>query len=256
MSIIKLRFSSCIFIKYILYFIGAFLNTAYSNVVNPLFLANPELAGVMSTASQLKSAYSRSRLRNIPPLPANAIDVQIPEPYRNVQVAGGEEVPFLLVDLSYPTVANGIVDGRILGFCTNEFFRILCAAEHLYMDGTFSICPQIFYQYFTIHTFLGDNKRLIPLLHCLMTGKRQDDYARLFAKLKEIANELGIPFNVRSFMCDFETGLIPAVAAAFPQQIRRGCFYYHANAIFRWVQSRLMVSFCLIPHYYLNVLLQ
>jgi hypothetical protein len=106
------------------------LNTAYSNVVNPLFLANPELAGVMSTASQLKCAYSRPRLRNTPPLPANAIDVQIPEQYRNVKVAGREEVPFLLVDLSYPTVANGIVDGRILGFCKNQFIPIICAFEY------------------------------------------------------------------------------------------------------------------------------
>jgi hypothetical protein len=102
----------------------------YSNVVNPLFLANPELAGVMSTASRLKCAYSRPRLRSTPPLPANAIDVQIPEQYRNVKVAGGEEVPFLLVDLSYPTVANGIVDGRILVFCKNQFIRIICAFEY------------------------------------------------------------------------------------------------------------------------------
>jgi hypothetical protein len=184
------------------------LNTVYSNVMNPLFLTNPELVGVMRMQSQLKSAYSRSCLLNIPALPANAIDVQTPEANRNVL-----EVPFLLIDLSFPSVANGIIDGKILGFCTNEFFRIICAAEHFYMDGTFSICPQIFYQYFTIHTLLGDNKRLIPLMNCLMTGKRQDVYARLFEKMKQIAEELGIPFTVRRFMCDFETGLIPVLSA-------------------------------------------
>lgn len=223
------------------------MNTAYANVVNPLLQVNPELAATMSTASQLKSAYSRSRLNNVAALPVNAVDMLLPEQYKNIQNAGGD-VPFLQIDLSFPSVANGVVDGRILGFCTPEFFRILCAAENVYMDGTFSVCPAIFYQYFTIHTFLGDNKRLIPLMHCLLTGKRQDIYARLFERLKEIAIELNIPFNWRSSMCDFETGLLPALLAAFPQLLRRGCFYHFTNAIFRWIQTHLMVSDLLEPH--------
>ena len=78
-----------ILIAHALYYVGELLNTAYGRVINPIFINNPELAGVMSTAHSLKSAYSRSRLAHIPPLPINAIDMLIPEAYRNINGAEG-----------------------------------------------------------------------------------------------------------------------------------------------------------------------
>ena len=63
------------------------MHTAYERVINPIFMDNPELAGVMSTANSLKSAYFRSRLAHIPPLPVNAVDMQIPEEYRSYAVS-------------------------------------------------------------------------------------------------------------------------------------------------------------------------
>ena len=225
-----------------IYIVGELLNTAYERVINPMFMNNPELAGVMSTANSLKSAYSRSRLAHIPPLPVNAVDMQIPEEYRSIQSAEGD-IPFLLIDVTFAGAANGVVDGRILAFCTLEFFCILCAAKHIYMDGTFSVCPAIFYQYFTIHTFLGTNRRLIPLMHCLLSGKTQNIYSRLFTKIKEKANELNIAICWETSMSDFETGLLPALSVEFPPPfIRRGCFFHFTNAVFRWIQERLMVS--------------
>lgn len=205
-------------------------------------MENPELAGVMSTANSLKSAYSRQRLAHIPALPVDAIDMQIPDLYKTIQSAEGD-IPFLLIDDSFASAANGVIDGRILAFCTLEFFQILCAAKHIYMDGTFSVCPAIFYQYFTIHTFIGENRRLIPLMHCLLSGKTQNIYTRLFTEIKRKANEFNLDVCWETSMSDFETGLLPALHVAFPPPfIRRGCFFHFTNAVFRWIQERLMVS--------------
>ena len=51
-------------------------------------------------------------------------------------------------------------------------------------------------------------------------------------------------------MSDFETGLLPALSAAFPPPfIRRGCFFHFTNPVFRWIQERLMVNFSICIEY-------
>ena len=58
-----------------IYFVGELLNAAYERVINPIFMDNPDLACVMSTANLLISAYSRSCLAHIPSLSVNAVDM-------------------------------------------------------------------------------------------------------------------------------------------------------------------------------------
>ena len=85
-----------------IYFVGELLTAAYERVINSNFMDNPELAGVTSTA---KSAYSRSRLAHIPPLPVNVVDMQMPEEYRSIHSAEGD-IPFLLIDVTFAGAAN------------------------------------------------------------------------------------------------------------------------------------------------------
>ena len=118
------------------------------------------------------------------------------------------------------------------------------------MDGTFSVCPVIFYQYFTIHTFLGTNRHLIPLMQFLFSGKTHNISSRLFAKIKEKAHKLNIAICWETSVSDFETGLLPALSVEFsPPFIRRGCFFHFSNAVFGWIQERLMVSIIICIEY-------
>ena len=48
-------------------------------------------------------------------------------------------------------LANDGSDDKIVLFGTVENIHCLTEAESLFVDGTFSICPSIFYQIFTIH---------------------------------------------------------------------------------------------------------
>ena len=38
-------------------------------------------------------------------------------------------------------------------FSTNTNLALIVEAPSLYMDGTFQICPRLFYQVFTLHAF-------------------------------------------------------------------------------------------------------
>ena len=231
-----------------IYFAGELLNAAYERVINPIFMDNPELAGLMSTANSLKSAYSRSRLAHVPRLPVNAVDMQIHEEYRSIYSAEGD-IPFLLIDFTFADAANGVIDGRVHEYVLLVWYAYLAIAGSLLLQP-FSVCPATFYQYFTINTFLGTSRRLIPLMHCLLSGKTQNIYSRLFAKIKEKAHELNIAICWETSMSDFETGLLPALSAEFPPRfIRRGCLFHFTNAVFRWIQERLMVSITICIEY-------
>ena len=58
------------------------LNVAYTNVMNPIQLDNPDAAGQMFTADSLHSAYSRRRLSVLPRLPIGYDNLIIPQEYR------------------------------------------------------------------------------------------------------------------------------------------------------------------------------
>ena len=48
-------------------------------------------------------------------------------------------------------LANDGLDDKIVIFGAVNSLRHLAEAETFFMDGTFSVCPSLFYQLFTIH---------------------------------------------------------------------------------------------------------
>jgi hypothetical protein len=58
----------------------------------------------------------------------------------------------------------------VLGTDTN--FTNLCRQETVFVDGTFFVCPDPYYQLFIVHYLFGD--QMIPALYCLFTHKSED----------------------------------------------------------------------------------
>ena len=54
-------------------------------------------------------------------------------------------------------------------FSTNANLTLIAEAPSLYMDGTFQICPHLFYQVFTIHAF--KHGKQFPLVYFLLPDK-------------------------------------------------------------------------------------
>ena len=94
------------------------------------------------------------------------------------------------------------------------------------MDGTFSSCPKIFDQVYTIHSIKYEECKstqslssiLVHLIHVafpcvfrLLPKKWKTTYQFLIRELKSIADQMKLEFTPKIVMSDFETALVSAV---------------------------------------------
>ena len=76
-------------------------------------------------------------------------------------------------------VRNG--ERRHLIFATDQQLQLLKKAKTFYIDGTFKVVRQPFYQLLSIHSFVrcGDDMKQLPLLFAVMAGKTSEDYTQV-----------------------------------------------------------------------------
>jgi hypothetical protein len=135
------------------------------------------------------------------------------------------ESPFLLWD-------SGALDpNRILMFGSHENLDALQIHSHWFIDGTFTVAPELFMQVFTIHG-LVDNQAL-PLVYVLLTNKTEASYFRIFDRLKNLKPAL----NPQSVMSDFEKASQNAVERVFPATEIVGCLFHLGQSLWRKIQQ-------------------
>ena len=83
-----------------------------------------------------------------------------------------------------------------------------------YLDGTFKVVKQPFYQLLSIHCFFKneDCMKQFPLCFVIMSGKSSKDYT---AVLKAVTEILPATPSVSSFVVDFEAGLWKGIRSVF-----------------------------------------
>ncbi len=133
-------------------------------------MENEAVAARLPTFPSMKSSMYRSRRSRLPTLPQSREDIQIEGRWQ--KTLSGEQ--FLLLQ-----------EGEILLFATNGNLCLLAAAETVYVDGTFKICPRLFYQVFTINAFVHGQQ--FPLVYGLLPGKSIEIYNQFFMGVKEEA---------------------------------------------------------------------
>ncbi|XP_071105145.1 uncharacterized protein [Haliotis cracherodii] len=166
----------------------------------------------------------RHRIHTIPKLPKTRAEVDIAAPWRETH--DGER--FLLFADSE--------EDKMLVFATDDQLRVLQSASIVYMDGTFSACPDLWNQLYILHA----RKRSItyPLVYALMPDRRTTTYQRFFAQLKvHIQQLLNQPFNPETFQVDFEVAAIRALRTEFQGSDIKGCFFHFTQAIWRKTQE-------------------
>ena len=141
----------------------------------------------------------RSRRSRLPPLPQSREDVIIEGRWQ--KTLSGEQ--FLLRQ-----------EDDIHVFATTESLHLLAVAEAIYVDGTFEICPRLFYQVFTINVFVHGQQ--FPLVYGLLPGKSRETYNKFFMVVKEEAMQHGISFSPDEIMADFELALVQSLELQFP----------------------------------------
>ena len=65
-------------------------------------------------------------------------------------------------------------ENRFFMFATKGNLRQLGRSKTWYVDGTFKVCPSLFYQLFTMHAMIGGS--VVPLVYTLLQNKTEVAY--------------------------------------------------------------------------------
>ncbi|CAG2252786.1 unnamed protein product [Mytilus edulis] len=118
-----------------------------------------QLVEHIPTFYSCKDQLYNERHKLIPALPTTVEDITVDGEW--AQTTTGQ--PFLLADDN--------TNGRMLVFSTQENLYHLAAADTIYCDGTFYVCPTLFYQLYTFHAKVDGT--MFPLVYCFLPGKDQ-----------------------------------------------------------------------------------
>jgi hypothetical protein len=93
-------------------------------------------------------------------------------------------------------------------------------SRKIYVDGTFSLAPTIFYQILVILAERGNF--VLPVCYALLPSKTEEIYRRMIRLILEAWPAM----NPQAISTDFERSLINAFVAAFPDAEVHGCFFH------------------------------
>ncbi|CAF4857054.1 unnamed protein product [Rotaria socialis] len=105
-------------------------------------------------------------------------------------------------------------DDEMIIFTTKTNLSLLKSCKHWFVDGTFKVCPEEFYQLFTLHALL--KSVIVPLVYGLLIGKKASDYKKFFQKILDEDD-----FEPESILSDFESGTIKTIKEVFPNAVHR-----------------------------------
>ena len=127
---------------------------------------------------------------------------------------------------------SGVMDReRILIFGDRANVQALRVHNSLWLcDGTFKICPMIFYQLYTIRIQIGGFYP--PCLYALLPNKTEQTYSK-FLKAISFVSVNAQPSRI----LDFERAAVNAFTSAFPESLINGCYFHHCQAFFRKVNE-------------------
>jgi hypothetical protein len=121
--------------------------------------------------------------------------------------------------------------------------------NHIYLDGTFDVVPELYFQLYTIHvTYLN---HILPAVYillpgeyfaayffklfsrcfCIFLGKQQRLYKAMLQEIKNLAPN----FDPPNVMIDFERASMNAIKSLFPTSNLNGCFFHLCQNVYRAV---------------------
>ncbi|XP_046575249.1 uncharacterized protein LOC124283263 [Haliotis rubra] len=179
---------------------------------------------VLPSFTSVRSSLYRHRRKTMPALPTTLREVDLEDSW--TETSNGRR--FLLL-------SDGEQD-KILVFSTTEQLQVLQTADTIYMDGTFTACPELWDQVYIIHARC--NSVSYPLVFALLPDRQTTTYVRLFRLLKEkVLEELNCPLAPAKIQTDFELATIRAIGTEFPNAETKGCFFHFSKALWRKTQD-------------------
>ena len=160
--------------------------------------------------------------RNLPPLPINIA-----------------AIPALPIEFQTTTSGDwffffdsgaGAAD-RIIASASVQARQLFVQSENWYGDGTFKVCPEVFYQLYTFHA--QRNSRIVTCIFALLPNKTEATYRRLMIAISNLTNGR-FPTDI---LIDFERGAINAIQAVFANANVKACFFHPCFNVWKHVQN-------------------
>ncbi|CAF3943882.1 unnamed protein product [Rotaria sp. Silwood1] len=126
------------------------------------------------------------------------------------------------------------VDSMVIFTCDKNL-SVLKECKHWFMGGTFSICPNGYYQLCSVHGMYS--LQIIPLAYVLFIGKNTDDYSSLFEQLL-----LHYDYEPEPILVDFESATLKSTKTMFPEAIQTGCLVARSTIISRRGKPRFSLQ--------------
>ena len=124
---------------------------------------------------------------------------------------------------------------RIIVFGTDDSLSRLCASDIVLMDGTFKVCPRVFYQLYVIHSHMCGT--VLPELFCLLPDKKAATYHRLLSLPITKCAERGYCFKPATIIVDFQLAVHNVVRTLFPASSLKGCLFHFGQALWKKLQE-------------------
>ena len=119
--------------------------------------------------------------------------------------------------------------------------EIASASNSLFIDGTFSIAPEPFYQVIFMTGIVGGNK--FPIATALLSNMLQSTYREILQKLQDVCQENNQPVDFIFIHSDCEQAVINAVKEVFPDSQPKLCRFHILDAERRWLDKKGLRTF-------------
>ncbi len=186
-------------------------------------LENEDVMDNLPSFKRHKTSLYDARRSRIPKIPHSKADISL-EGEWTTTVDGREFV-----------IANDREEDRLLIFGTTQNLRHLCAADTIFMDGTFKAAPEMYQQVYSIHVQVMET--MVPVCVGLLPAKNTETYVRFFRLIQKAANRYGLNFSPSTISIDFESAMINSIQRIFPGARIRGCLFHFSQALWRRVQE-------------------
>ena len=114
-------------------------------------------------------------------------------------------------------------------FASNNTMGFLQAAQGVFVDGTFKMCPKLWTQILVITAQVGSNM-YIPCLFALLPCKKTIAYDKVFNFITNTLREMGLGTLMANFgMADFERAIRTAWKDNFPHIKLRNCYFHYTK---------------------------
>jgi len=124
---------------------------------------------------------------------------------------------------------------QMLVFASDDHLRLLAQSKTVFMDGTFNVCPALYFQLFSIHGVVEDT--VVPLAYSLLPSKTRTTYFDMLALIRKTMADMQLSFDPDTLVSDFESSSIAAVKQQFPRARHVGCFFHFCQAVWRRIQE-------------------